>query len=50
MKERDAADLIHALMSPEVYRLLVGDRGWPAERYERWRGRSRPFDARAPPP
>ena len=36
MKERDAADLIHALMSPEVYRLLVGDRGWPAERYERW--------------
>jgi hypothetical protein len=23
-------------MSPEVYRLLVGDRGWPAERYERW--------------
>ena len=34
--EREAADIIHALMSPEVYRLLVGDRGWPADRYERW--------------
>src|SRR5215475_14045631 len=32
--EREAADIIHALMSPEVYRLLVGDRGWPADRYE----------------
>ncbi len=36
LKQRDAADIIHALMSPEVYRLLVGDRGWPPERYERW--------------
>jgi AcrR family transcriptional regulator len=36
LRERDAADLIHALMSPEVYRLLVGDRGWTVERYERW--------------
>jgi AcrR family transcriptional regulator len=32
----DAADLIHALMSPEVYRLLVSDRGWPPTRYEAW--------------
>ena len=23
-------------MSPEVYRLLTGDRGWPAARYEQW--------------
>jgi hypothetical protein len=23
-------------MSPEVYGLLVIDRGWPSERYERW--------------
>src|SRR6476646_7674806 len=29
LRQRDAADVIHALMSPEVYRLLVGDRGWP---------------------
>ena len=36
LRERDAADLIHALMSPELYRLLVGDRGWTPERYERW--------------
>jgi AcrR family transcriptional regulator len=38
LRERDAADLIHALMSPEVYRLLVGDRGWTPERYGQWLG------------
>jgi AcrR family transcriptional regulator len=36
LSERDAADIIHALMSPEVYRLLVGDRGWDPGRYEQW--------------
>jgi AcrR family transcriptional regulator len=36
VRERDAADLVHALMSPELYRLLVVDRGWKTERYERW--------------
>jgi AcrR family transcriptional regulator len=36
LRERDAADLIHALMSPEVYYLLVGDRGWTPERYQQW--------------
>jgi AcrR family transcriptional regulator len=36
MKERDAADIIHALASPEVYGLLVLDRGWTGQRYERW--------------
>jgi TetR/AcrR family transcriptional regulator, regulator of autoinduction and epiphytic fitness len=36
LREREAADVIHALMSPEVYRLLVGDRGWDPERYEQW--------------
>jgi AcrR family transcriptional regulator len=36
LRERDAADIIHALMSPEVYRLLVGDAGWPPERYQQW--------------
>lgn len=36
LRERDAADVIHALMSPEVYRLLVLDRHWKFERYERW--------------
>lgn len=33
---RTAADIVHALMSPEVYRLLVVDRGWEPERYQRW--------------
>jgi AcrR family transcriptional regulator len=36
LKARDAADLVHALMSPEVYRLLVTDRGWPPDRYQQW--------------
>ena len=34
--ERDAADIIHALTLPEVYRLLVCDRGWSPQRYEQW--------------
>lgn len=36
VKEQDAADIIHALMSPEVYRLLVDERAWPRARYEQW--------------
>ena len=36
LKERDAADIIHALASPEVYGLLVLDRGWSGDRYEDW--------------
>jgi AcrR family transcriptional regulator len=36
LKERDAADVIHALASPEVYGLLVFDQGWSDERYETW--------------
>jgi AcrR family transcriptional regulator len=36
LSESDAADIIHALMSPEVYRLLVVDGGWDGDRYERW--------------
>ena len=36
LRERDAADVIHALASPEVYGLLVVDRGWSGERYETW--------------
>jgi AcrR family transcriptional regulator len=39
LRERDAADVVHALMSPELYRLLVVDRGWPPERYEQWLAR-----------
>jgi AcrR family transcriptional regulator len=36
LRERDAADIIHALVSPEIYRLLVVDRRWSSERYARW--------------
>jgi AcrR family transcriptional regulator len=36
LRERDAADIIHALASPEIYGLLVIDRGWTGERYEKW--------------
>jgi AcrR family transcriptional regulator len=36
LSRRDAEDRVHALMSPEVYRLLVGDRHWPADRYRTW--------------
>lgn len=36
LRERDAADIVHALLSPELYRLLVVDRGWKLERYRRW--------------
>ncbi len=36
LRERDAADIIHALMSPEVYRLLVRDRGWDPDQYRQW--------------
>ncbi|HSR86489.1 MAG TPA: helix-turn-helix domain-containing protein [Streptosporangiaceae bacterium] len=36
LSERHAADVIHALASPEVYGLLVIDRGWTGERYETW--------------
>jgi AcrR family transcriptional regulator len=36
LRERDAADIIHALLSPELYGLLVIDRGWKAERYGPW--------------
>jgi AcrR family transcriptional regulator len=36
IREGDAGDVIHALMSPEVFRLLVVDRGWAPQRYEEW--------------
>jgi AcrR family transcriptional regulator len=40
LRERDAADLIHALMSPELYQLLVVDRAWNTDRYQRWLART----------
>lgn len=50
LRERDAADIIHALMSPEVYVLLVADRAWPPERYQRWLGETLVGQLLAHPP
>ena len=36
LRARDAADIIHALASPELYRLLVIDRQWTTNRYQEW--------------
>jgi len=36
LDQQDGMDLVHALMSPEVYRLLVVDRGWAPENYQMW--------------
>ncbi|HSZ41641.1 MAG TPA: helix-turn-helix domain-containing protein [Trebonia sp.] len=36
MSERDAADIFHAIASPDVYQLLVADRGWSPDRYQEW--------------
>jgi AcrR family transcriptional regulator len=34
----DAADILWTLNHPELYLLLVGDRGWSGDRYEKWLG------------
>src|SRR6266508_3607900 len=31
-----AADIVYALMSPEVFRIFTVERGWSEARYERW--------------
>lgn len=36
LTERDAADVLHALASPDLYRLLVAERGWSPDRFEHW--------------
>jgi AcrR family transcriptional regulator len=35
-----ACDLVWTLISPEVYELLVGDRGWSPDEYEQWLARA----------
>src|SRR6516225_1692721 len=50
--DAEAADIVYALLSPEVHRILTVERGWPADRYERWIARSLatllPADQRPP--
>ena len=36
----EAVDIIYALLSPEVHRILTVERGWSANRYEGWIARS----------
>ncbi|BBY81487.1 TetR/AcrR family transcriptional regulator [Mycolicibacterium pulveris] len=36
LRRSEAADIVYTLMSPDVYRLLVVERGWSTKRYERW--------------
>ena len=36
LTEHAAADIVHTLASPEVYRLLVADRGWSPDQYQQW--------------
>jgi AcrR family transcriptional regulator len=36
LTEAEAADVIYALFSPEVYRIFVVERGWQPERYGQW--------------
>jgi hypothetical protein len=38
--EPDPAKIVYALLSPEVHLILTVERGWPADRYERWIARS----------
>jgi len=38
LDEAGAADTIYTLMAPEVHHMLTVERGWSADRYERWLG------------
>jgi AcrR family transcriptional regulator len=40
LDKTEAADIVYALMSPDVHRILTVERGWSADRYERWIARS----------
>ena len=48
----EAADMVYALLSPDMHRILTVERGWPADRYERWIARSLSalLPASQPPP
>jgi hypothetical protein len=38
LDDAQAAEIVWAITSPEVFSLLTVDRGWPRERYVRWLG------------
>ena len=41
-RSRDAADIVWATNAPELYQLLVSQRGWSPERYERFLAETAP--------
>jgi AcrR family transcriptional regulator len=38
LTKAEAADIVYAFMSPDMHHLLTVERGWSADRYERWLG------------
>jgi hypothetical protein len=40
LDKTEAADIVYAVLSPDVHRILTVERRWPADRYERWIARS----------
>ena len=48
--EKDAADMIYALMSPELHHVFSVERRWSADRYERWLARTLCQSLLKPPP
>ena len=40
LSRSDAADIIYALWSPDMHRVLTEERHWPQDRYEEWLARA----------
>jgi len=38
LDDKQAIDVVYALMSPELHRVLTVDRGWDDRQYEQWLG------------
>lgn len=36
LTDEEAADIIYALLSPEIFLVLTRDRAWPPDKWERW--------------
>ncbi|GAB2804564.1 TetR/AcrR family transcriptional regulator [Streptomyces chlorus] len=36
LSPEEAADIVYALLSPELFLVLTRDRAWPADKWERW--------------
>jgi hypothetical protein len=53
LRPATAADIVYAVMSPELYRIFTVERGWSDQRYERWLAtslRTQLLDTRPPQP